>query len=92
MAKQRQLEFDFIVAAGASPAPIGLGFYGASKIATDALGNLLLSSAAGDVVLHKPVAYQEIDGKRQTVAAEFVEESNNGSHSRWVPMTAAANW
>ena len=75
--EERQLEFDFIVAAGASPAPIGLGFSGASKITTDASGNLLLSSAAGDVVLHKPVAYQEIDGKRQTVAAEFVEESNN---------------
>lgn len=75
--EQRQLEFDFIVAAGASPAAIHLGFSGARKIATDASGNLLLSSAAGDVVMHKPVAYQEISGKRQNVAAEFVQESNN---------------
>ena len=75
--EQRQLEFDFIVAAGASPAPIHLGFSGARKIATDASGNLLLSSAAGDVVMHKPVAYQEINGQRQTVAAEFTQVSNH---------------
>ena len=75
--EQRQLEFDFIVAAGASPAPIHLGFSGARKIATDASGNLLLSSAAGDVVMHKPVAFQEINGKRQTVAAEFTQVSNH---------------
>jgi len=75
--EQRQLEFDFIVAAGASPAAIHLGFSGAHKIATDVSGSLLLSSAAGDVVMHKPVAYQEINGKRQNVAAEFVQESNN---------------
>jgi len=75
--EQRQLEFDFIVAAGANTAPISLGFSGARKIATDASGNLLLSSAVGDVVLHKPVAYQERDGLRQDVAAEFVQEGNN---------------
>jgi len=75
--EQRQLEFDFIVAAGANPTPINLGFSGARKIATDASGNLLLSSAAGDVVLRKPFAYQERDGKREIVAAKFVQESNN---------------
>jgi len=75
--EQRQLEFDFIVAAGASAEPIHLGFSGARRITTDASGNLLLSSAAGDVVMHKPVAYQEINGQRQNVAAEFVQQSNN---------------
>ena len=75
--EQRQLEFDFIVAAGANAAPVSLGFSGAQKIATDASGNLLLSSAAGEVVLHKPVAYQERDGLRQNVSAEFVQEGNN---------------
>jgi len=75
--EQRQLEFDFIVAPGANPAPIDLGFSGARKIATDASGNLLLSSAAGDVVMHKPVAYQEENGKRQIVTAQFVQEGKN---------------
>jgi hypothetical protein len=75
--EQRQLEFDFIVTAGASPAPINLGFSGTRKIATDAAGNLLLSSTVGDVVLRKPVAYQERYGKRQFVSAEFVQKTNN---------------
>lgn len=75
--ERRQLEFDFIVAPDADPAPINLGFSGARKIATDASGNLLLSSAVGDVVLRKPFAYQERNGKRQSVAAKFVQVSNN---------------
>ena len=74
---QRQLEFDFVVSPGADPKTIGLGFKGAQKLATDASGNLVLASSAGDVVLHKPVAYQEKDGKRQIVAAAFQVKSGN---------------
>ena len=74
---QRQLEFDFVVSPGADPKTIGLGFKGAQKLATDASGNLVLASSAGDVVLHKPVAYQERDGKRETVAAAFQVKSGN---------------
>jgi len=74
---QKQLEFDFIVAPGASAAPIQLGISGAKKIATDDAGNLLLSSSAGDVSLHKPVAYQEKSGARQLVGARFVLQARN---------------
>ena len=74
---QRKLEFDFIVASGASPAPIRLGVSGADGIATDDAGNLLLSSSAGDVLLHKPVAYQEKDGVRQPVDSRFVLQRGN---------------
>jgi len=69
--EQRQLEFDFIISPGASVAPIELGFKGADKIATDGSGNLVLTSSAGDVLLHKPVAYQEKDGKRELVDVSF---------------------
>ena len=65
---QKQLEFDFIVAPGASASPIRLGVAGADRIATDDSGNLVMTSAAGDVVLHKPAAYQEKDGTRQPVS------------------------
>ena len=68
---QRQLEFDFVVSPGADPKAIVLGFKGARTLNTDASGNLVLTSSAGDVVLHKPVAYQEKDGKRETVEAAF---------------------
>jgi hypothetical protein len=73
---QRQLEFDFIVAPGASPAPIRLGVSGANGITMDDAGNLLLSSSAGNVLLHKPIAYQEKGGARYPVEACFVLTAN----------------
>jgi hypothetical protein len=74
---QRQLEFDFIVAPGANPAPIRLGVSGASRITLDDTGNLLLSSSAGDVLLNMPVAYQEEDGARHPVEVRFVLRADN---------------
>jgi hypothetical protein len=75
--EQRQLEFDFVVSPGADPKAIALGFKGARKLNTDASGNLVLDSSAGDVVLHKPVAYQEKDGKREIVEASFAVKNRN---------------
>ena len=75
--QQRQLEFDFIVAPGASAAPIGFEVSGARKISTDADGNLVLASKAGNVLLHKPVAYQEKNNTREPVDAGFVVQANN---------------
>jgi hypothetical protein len=74
---QRQTEFDFVVAPGANPAPIAFHFTGAQGIKTDDSGNLIISSAAGNVQLHKPVAYQEQNGARQLVGASFVLKADN---------------
>jgi hypothetical protein len=74
---QRRLEFDFIVAPGASPAPIRLAAAGATRIMLDDAGNLRLASPAGDVLLYKPVAYQEEDGARRPVEALFVLSADN---------------
>ncbi len=74
---QRQLEFDFLVAPRANPEPIDFHFTGAQGLKTDDSGNLIVSSAAGNVVLHKPVAYQEQNGARQTVDARFAVKANN---------------
>ncbi len=75
--EQKQLEFDFIVAPNASAAPIRLGVSGAKRVATDDSGNLVLASSAGDVLLRKPVAYQQQDGARQPVDARFVMQAHN---------------
>ena len=75
--EQSKLEFDFIVAPASDPASIDLAFSGAQHVATDASGNLVISSAGGDVVLHKPVAYQQQSGSHQLVDASFVLKSNN---------------
>jgi hypothetical protein len=74
--QQKQLEFDFIVAPGADPKAIRFNVSGAKKISTDSTGNLVLSSAAGDVVLHKPVTYQSKENTQQAVDSRFVVAKN----------------
>ena len=74
--QQSKLEFDFIVGPHSDPGSIGMAFSGVKGLATDNSGNLVISSAAGDVVLHKPVAYQDENGNRKPVDAEFVLESS----------------
>ena len=75
----RQLEFDLVVAPEASVEPIALQFTGAhgTKIKTDDFGNLHISSAAGEVVLHKPYAYQVKNGAKTPVEARFTLNAGN---------------
>ena len=68
---QRQLEYDFNVAPGADPAQIKLRFEGAQALRVDASGDLLISTAAGEVRQHKPVVYQEIEGERREIASNY---------------------
>ena len=49
---QRQTEFDFVVAPGANPAPIGFHFTGAQGIHTDDSGNLVIGDPLGLNDLH----------------------------------------
>jgi len=69
---QGQLESDFIVAPGASATQIEMRVVGADKLDLDAQGNLTLSTAAGDVTLHRPRAYQQIAQSRQEIGANYV--------------------
>ncbi len=90
---QRQLEYDFVVAPGASVNEIQIAFSGADKLRTDAQGDLVLSVAGKeDLRLHKPVAYQEINGEKQLVAANFVLKGNDkvafnlGAYDQSLPL------
>src|SRR5258705_341719 len=74
---QRQLEYDFVVAPGADPKKIVLGFKGADKIKIDAQGDLVLHAAGGDIRQHKPIIYQEVDGIRQEIAGSYVRKGAN---------------
>jgi photosystem II stability/assembly factor-like uncharacterized protein len=69
---QRQLEFDFIVAPGASHRAIALGFDGSTHLSIDGAGNLLVGTSAGTLVQHAPVIYQEGSGGRNTVRGGYV--------------------
>src|SRR5262249_24325036 len=68
---QRNLEYDFIVAPGADPSAIRLQFEGANQVRLAAKGDLRLETAAGPFFHHRPIAYQQIDGKRIEVAAAY---------------------
>lgn len=73
----RQLEYDFVVRSGANPQNIRLAFDGVQGLELDAEGNLLIHAQGGDLLQHKPVAYQEIGGLRQEVPARFVLAGKN---------------
>jgi sugar lactone lactonase YvrE len=68
---QRQLEYDFVVAPGADPRPIRLRFAGAEALRLDANGDLAVVAANGEIAFHKPVLYQEKNGRRQPVEGRF---------------------
>src|SRR5205814_9174838 len=69
---QRQLEYDFVVAPGADPNRIVLGFQGAERLEINAEGELVLH-AAGEVIRQRvPVIYQEINGVRTKLEGRYV--------------------
>lgn len=70
---QRQLEYDFVVAPGADPNPVRIAFSGLNPPTIDAEGNLRLTGDGDEVIVRKPVAFQETaDGRRSLVDARFV--------------------
>jgi Beta-propeller repeat len=75
--KERQLEYDFIVAPHANPSAIRLGFKGARKMRVDRHGDLVLRLAGGELRTHKPVAYQEVEGVKSIVTASYAIKAGN---------------
>jgi len=74
---QRQLEYDFVVAAGANPKVIKFSVEGAKRIHLDQQGNLLLALKHGEVRLNKPFVYQLSDeGTRSEVKGSYVINGN----------------
>ncbi len=69
---QRQLEYDFVVYPGADPKAIRLAYRGARRMRLDRSGDLVLSTAGGELFQHKPVVYQEVSGSRRTVEGRYV--------------------
>src|SRR5947207_3244695 len=69
---QRQLEYDFVVAPGADPNRIVLGFQGAERLEINAEGELVLHAAGGAIRQRVPVIYQEINGVRTKIEGRYV--------------------
>jgi len=84
---QRQLEHDFVVAPGADPKQIRLAVEGAERVELEPQGDALLRVGDGEVRLRAPLAYQEISGRRQPVAARYALRERN---PRPVPMQSGS--
>ncbi len=90
---QRALEYDFIVAPGADPKSIALDVQGAQKFQINSKGNVSMRVGVGEIELHKPAVYQEIDGKRCAIAGNYTLTSNQevrfsvAGYDRTQPLT-----
>ena len=71
---QRQLEYDLVVAPGASPKAIVMKFDGGDRLRLSPDGDLALS---GELRLLKPRAYQEIEGVRKEIPSRYVLKGRN---------------
>jgi len=68
---QRQLEYDFVIAPGASFKQIRMAFDGAGKLKLNRSGDLILKSGTQTITLLRPKAYQTIDNKRREVSVRY---------------------
>ena len=67
----RNLEYDVVVAPGADARAVRLRFDGASRLEVTPEGDLVATTAAGEVRHHAPHAFQVVDGARVAVAARY---------------------
>lgn len=70
--KEGRLEYDFVLAPGARPEQIRMRYAGARAIRLSRGGDLLLETAAGTIQQQRPVAYQEKNGRRRSVASRYI--------------------
>ncbi|HYX21093.1 MAG TPA: SBBP repeat-containing protein [Thermoanaerobaculia bacterium] len=66
-----ELEYDFVVSPGADPRAIALHFSGAEALCVDRDGNLVLDRGDGQLRMHRPLVYQDVDDRRVEIAGEF---------------------
>jgi hypothetical protein len=72
-----QLEYDFVVAPGVDPAEITMAIDVASDVREESLrrdgsGDLLLTTGSGHLRFRRPLVYQEVDGLKQIIPADYV--------------------
>ncbi|HTW86827.1 MAG TPA: SBBP repeat-containing protein, partial [Candidatus Binataceae bacterium] len=72
------LEQAFVVSPQADPARIHFALSGARALSIDRDGSLAIDTAAGTLRERKPLAYQDIAGKRVAVAASFRLDGRGG--------------
>ena len=69
------LEYDFLIAPGASPDAIGMSYGGTAQVALLASGDLSIGMGAGSITQKAPIAYQTAGRVRQPVAMSYISRS-----------------
>jgi Bacterial Ig-like domain (group 3)/Beta-propeller repeat len=67
---QQQLEFDYLIAPGATASAIRIG--SSAHIKRNENGQLEVSNGGDSMSLRSPIAYQEVGGTRKEIKAEYV--------------------
>lgn len=77
--QQQALEYDIRIAPGGDPAQVRLQVQGATQLHLNQTHDLaLVLSPKHQIVMHRPVAYQMIQGKKSIVSADFfIDKEHN---------------
>jgi len=89
--QEGKLEHDFVVAPGADPNSIAIRLSGSDAIIPEQNGGLSLHTHSGDLVLHSPTVYQDINGQRKIIPATYLVAGNQvkfqlGSYDKKAPL------
>jgi hypothetical protein len=74
---QGQLESDYVLAPGAHAERIALRVEGAKNLKLNPDGDLAFSTPLGELVLRRPIAYQEVSGERREISANYTQRGPN---------------
>jgi photosystem II stability/assembly factor-like uncharacterized protein len=68
---QQQLEYDFVLRTGASPADIAFDIAGGRSVKLDDTGNLVIETGTGSLIHRAPVLYQDVRGARTPIEGAY---------------------
>jgi hypothetical protein len=89
---QQQLEYDFVVAPGASADLIALAFDGATRMSVSPDGDLVVATESGNLVQRRPAIYQNDHGARRAITGGYIIRRggtvgfNIGTYDRRLPL------
>ena len=75
--KGKELEYDFIVNAGADPSQIKIRYNGAQKLSLDDQGNLVIEMEFKTIVHKAPVLFQENGAIKTKINGHYILEDEN---------------
>ena len=86
------LKYDVILKPNSSIQDVKLSYEGTDNLKITESGNLIIKTSVGDIVEHKPYAYQEINNIKNEIACEFVLMNNTvtfkltGKYNKNIPL------